>query len=176
MIPSSLFAPSSKGTVIEGLLAAAWADGEVQPYEVDVILGAVMALSPVTPRARVLHELRCRCSSALPSLDGITAGERHVAFALAAWVIVADGRETEEEFRFLEGFRRVAGLDKEVAAKLLSMARWVQRCRPASVSAYEATAVLLTECLNVLARVDGPWPPERDPFERQRRRLARVSQ
>jgi len=170
MTPLDLLSPAATGPILELMIYAAWVDRDVALSEVDAILGASHFLAPSRPFPELLSSLTGEPPPPPRSVRSISVGERHLAFALAAWVIEADGIESPDELAFLGGLRRELGLDDDVAERLLAMARWLRSCRPAGLPSSTEMGVVLVETLNVLIRVDAPWPPRRDPFARHRGR------
>lgn len=169
MRPRELFSPAATVPLLDLLIYAARVDRRVELSEVDAILGATSFLRPTTTLPDLLLALTGEPPADLPpGLSHLSMGERHLAYALAAWIVEADGIETRDELAFLDHLRSRLGLETTVSERLLAMVRWLRARRPPHLPSSRELEVVLAETLNVLLNIEASWPPRRDPFRRHR--------
>jgi hypothetical protein len=131
MFTTDLLSPAARSAAFDALAAIAWADGRVSALESSALRGAAAALDRVGPPGEASGPLpvtpRAPCDLDLAAL---TARERHLVLAAAAWMALIDAKRTPGEARALDEVARRAGLDDEAAELLFDVARWVRVVRP----------------------------------------------
>lgn len=123
---------------------AAWADHALAAEEIAVTRAAARVFHP-DGEAGARGKLALGPEQPLSVIaKGLTGRESALAFAVAAWVVLADGVERPRETAFLDRLRLFAGIPRDIAA---SMRRAVRRSRtiPLSRGADSQLHLLLKE-------------------------------
>jgi uncharacterized tellurite resistance protein B-like protein len=141
-------APRARGALLELLACMAGADGEIGDEERAALRGAAVALgchdAPGWPSVPALHEVD------LSPLDGRA---RLLAYAAAAWMMLADGIRWRRESDALEALRERLSLPTSSARFLERHARWV-RTSTGDLPAHRELDLLLIEAARRLTLVE----------------------
>jgi hypothetical protein len=123
--------PAARAIALDVLALVCWADGRVSPAEFAAVRGAAIALALIDPLDKSSGALVAAPKSPTHAdLKALTARERHILFAAAAWVALVDAKRTPGEAEALDELARGAGLDDDEAELLFDIARWVRLVRP----------------------------------------------
>jgi hypothetical protein len=115
--------PHTRTTIADLLRTTVWADGRVAGAEktalraAEVALGVPGLLEPVEERPESLFDL---------ALDRFNLVEKHITYALAAWMTIADDVLTQSEALHLHRLRKHLGIDPDDAAYLEELAHAVR--------------------------------------------------
>lgn len=116
---------SREKTIVQALIALAWADGSVEGPETSVVEG-LLAGFDASPEEE--KELLAYAKGKPPSLDDLKLGalneeERDILLGNAALLVQADGAESPVERKMLEKLARVLGLDADEARRAVQSTR-----------------------------------------------------
>jgi uncharacterized membrane protein YebE (DUF533 family) len=115
---------SREKTIVQALIALAWADGAVEGPETSVVEG-LLAGFDASPE----EEQEILASAKKPpglddlKLGALNAEERDILLSNAALLVQADGAESPAEKKMLEKLARVLGLDADEARKAVIATR-----------------------------------------------------
>lgn len=105
------------------LVHAAWADRRIGLHELGIARAAARVLHPGGEEG-ARGKLALGPDASLTQIaHGLSRQESALGFALALWLVLADGVETPRESAMLDEFRLVAGLSRGVTSKVRQVVR-----------------------------------------------------
>lgn len=122
--------PRTRRDVLDLVRAVLWADGELADRELGLARGAAVALGLVLPADGTAFS-PARGPSPLRPGAFSQAGlrERMLAYAVAAFTALADGRVDAREAAYLVSLRARLGLSESAVSLLTGHARWALSTR-----------------------------------------------
>lgn len=164
----------SRSALFELVVHAVWADDRISPAEIPVARAAARVLHP-NGEEGARGKLMLGPEMPLPDVARALPGrESALGFALAAWVMLADGVEIPRETAMLDRYRLLSGVPREVAMSMRRAVRRARARRPDHLD--EQLRCLFDEALSALGgRTDAP-PSSRRPAPRLDRSFTRANE